>query len=265
MAARKAPDATSRDDDAVNVGILTACEGGFGLFSDASLAGAELPLLDRGATLAGSKPADGVTNATVAGKDLRLFIGCGDDSAEKALSEARRLVEQVGVDVLIGSTQISESFAVKEYALQHPDVTFLDGTTSGQAVTLHYPAPNFFRFSTDGAQWMAGLGSYAYNELGWRNAVTVADDDGFAYTQVAGFVAEFCALGGEVTRRIWAPLGTRDYTRYVREVPHTGVDGFLLAGYQPMTAAFVDGSPSSAAISPAESSRAFSRQGIPLS
>ena len=29
-------------------------------------------------------------------------------------------------------------------------------------------APNFFRFGGDGAQWMAGLGTYAYKTLGWK-------------------------------------------------------------------------------------------------
>ena len=39
-----------------------------------------------------------------------------------------------------------------------PDVTFVNGTSAAQDTTLRDPAPNFFRFSTDGAQWMAGLG-----------------------------------------------------------------------------------------------------------
>jgi branched-chain amino acid transport system substrate-binding protein len=233
-------DVAPRATDTVRIGLLAACEGYYGIFADPSFAGAELPLLQRGARLRGVMPLDGVRNATVAGKDVQLAFGCGDDTAEKALSEARRLVEHVGVDILIGSTQNGESFAIKEFARKHPDVTFVDGTSAGQALTLRYPAPNFFRFLTDGAQWMAGLGAYAYNELGWRSVVTAADDDGFAYTQVAGFVAEFCALGGKVAKRIWAPPGTRDYTPYTRRVPARGIDGFLLAGAVPMTAAFVD-------------------------
>jgi YVTN family beta-propeller protein len=237
------PDAPPRADDAVRIGLLTACEGFYGLFADPSLAGAELPLLQRGARLAGPRPADGVQGATVAGKDVQLSFGCGDDTAEKALSEARRLVERAGVDVLIGPTQIGEAFAIKEYARKHPDVTFLDGTASGQALALHRPAANFFRFSTDGAQWMAGLGAFAYNELGWRNAVTVADDEGFTYTQVAGFVAEFCSLGGKVAKRVWVPIGTQDYAPYVAQVPARGVDGFLLASSPATTLAFADGVP----------------------
>ena len=50
-------------------------------------------------------------------------------------------------------------------------------------------AANFFRFSTDGAQWMAGLGDYAYKDKGYRTVVTVAEDYSFPYSQVQGFMA----------------------------------------------------------------------------
>ena len=65
--------------DTIRIGVLAACEGSFGNFAPAIFAGAELPLLERGAMLAGSKPIDGVERATVAGKSVELFFGCGDD------------------------------------------------------------------------------------------------------------------------------------------------------------------------------------------
>jgi branched-chain amino acid transport system substrate-binding protein len=85
---------------------------------------------------------------------------------------------------------------------------------------------------------MAGLGDYAYNTLKWRNIVTIADDYSFPYTQVAGFVAEFCALGGKVEKRIWPPLGTTDYSSYVAQIPSGGIDGFLMAVNGSGTVAF---------------------------
>ena len=188
----------------IKIGVLADCEGSFGFAGDPSYAGAELPLIARGARPRGSTPSSGISQAKVAGKNVQLVLGCGDDTAEKTLSEARRLIERDGAEVLIGPTQIAESFAIGDYARLRPQTTFVDGTASGQALTLHNPAPNFFRFSTDGAQWSAGLGWYAYRKLGWRRAVTVADDEGFEYTQVAGFVAEFCALGGTISERFWS-------------------------------------------------------------
>ena len=51
-------------------------------------------------------------------------------------------------------------------------------------------------FHSDGAQWAAGLGDYAYNKLGWKTAAVIGDDYSFPYTSLAGFIAEFCAVGG---------------------------------------------------------------------
>jgi branched-chain amino acid transport system substrate-binding protein len=89
-------------------------------------------------------------------------------------------------------------------------------------------APNFFRFNGDGAQWNAGLGDIAYNQLGWRNAAVVADDYSFGWTSAAGFIAEFCAAGGQVTKRIFPPLNTTDYSSFAQQMP-TDVDGTFVA------------------------------------
>jgi branched-chain amino acid transport system substrate-binding protein len=217
-----------RNAGEVRIGVMTVCEGAYALTSEPSVAGAELPLLERGASLLGPSSTDGVTNATVAGKSIRLFLGCGDQTGETALAEARRLVEQVGVDVLIGPNYIVEGLAIKGYVRSRPDVTFV-ATSPAQATTLHDPAPNLFRFLTDGAQLMAGLGAYAYHELGWRTAVTVADDQSFDYTQVAGFVAEFCALGGAV-EQVWVPSQQQTSARYYARLPQD-VDGYVAAGF----------------------------------
>lgn len=226
--------------DAIRIGVLAACEGSFGFAAPSAFAGAELALLKRGARLAGSKSTDGVEGAKVAGKDVVLFFGCGDDTGEKALSEARRLVEVVGVDVLIGPQFVGESFAVLDYARRHPAVTFVAGIVLGQAVTLEDPAPNFFRFTADAAQSMAGLGDYAYHELGWRTAVTIGEQRSVSYTQTAGFAAEFCALGGTIVEKIWVPLGARDLSPYTAQVPPSGVDGFLVTAFPPTIPAFIE-------------------------
>jgi branched-chain amino acid transport system substrate-binding protein len=115
----------------------------------------------------------------------------------------------------------------------------VNGSSAAQDTTLKVQSPNFFRFGTDGAQWMAGLGAYAYNTLGWRKVVTIADDYDFPYTQNAGFVAEFCSLGGEVVQRLWPALGEEDYSSFIAQIPDEGVDGFYLSVTGTGTLAFV--------------------------
>jgi branched-chain amino acid transport system substrate-binding protein len=103
-------------------------------------------------------------------------------------------------------------------------------------MTLRHPASNLFRFQPDGAQLAAGLGSYAYHDLGWRTAAVVADDYVLGWSTVAGFVAEFCALGGRIVSRIWTPASAPMPEAIAAEVP-VGVDGVALI---PGTGAVLD-------------------------
>jgi branched-chain amino acid transport system substrate-binding protein len=96
-----------------------------------------------------------------------------------------------------------------------------------------------FRFAGDAAQGAAGLGDYARSTLGWRRAAVVGEDTLTGTTSVAGFVAEFCGLGGVVTTRLWAPPGEQDFAAYVAELP-IDVDGYLVGLSGPSLVAFVD-------------------------
>lgn len=211
----------------IRIGVLTECTGALGAFRDYPPAGAELALIERGANAVGPSPMQGVTHAQVRGRPIALSLACTDGSATSALEAARRLVEQVGVSVLIGPLDADEEIALQEYAARRPRVAFVDGSASAQIL---HPARNFFNFHGDGAQWSAGEGSYAYNVLGWRRAVTVTDEhDAFEWAQTAGFDAEFCALGGSVVSRIGIPSGTQDFSGVVAQLPRRRFDGIFVA------------------------------------
>ena len=213
----------------IKVGFLSDCEGAFGSFFEPTASGFNQALIDKaGAEPAGEKPTDGITGAKVAGKKIEIVgYGCADDTADKAIEETRRLMEQEDADILVGPLSGDEGIAVANYAKEHPDKTFINGIAGAQDSTLKVQAPNFFRYHPDGAQWSAGLGDYAYNELGWKTAAIIGDDYSFPYTSLAGFVAEYCAIGGEITERIWAPLGEKDYSSYISQIPDD-VDGLYV-------------------------------------
>jgi branched-chain amino acid transport system substrate-binding protein len=172
-----------------------------------------------------------MTGAKIGGKDLQIVgFGCSDSTANKAIEETRRLVEQLGADIMIGPLSGDEGIAVANYAkTSQPNKTFLNGISGAQDATLKVQAPNFFRFNPDGAQWSSGLGDYAYSKLGWRTAAVIGDDYAFPYTSLAGFIAEFCAIGGSVpnANRIWPPLGTTDYSSFIAQLPKN-VDGLFV-------------------------------------
>ncbi|MCC6222116.1 MAG: ABC transporter substrate-binding protein [Thermoleophilia bacterium] len=243
-------EAPTEEGTPIKLGILSDCEGAFGAFYEVDLGGAALPMIARGATPAGSKPSDGLENLPAPGGHPIEIVGygCADDTPEKAIEETRRLIEQLGAEIMIGPLSGDEGIAVANYAKEHPEVTILNGTSGAQDTTLKVQAPNFFRFNSDGAQWNAGLGDYAYNVLGWKNAATIADDYSFAWTSAAGFIAEFCAVGGQIPNehRIWAPLNETDYSSYAAQLAEIWdeVDGVFLgvggAGAIPLLKAMED-------------------------
>jgi branched-chain amino acid transport system substrate-binding protein len=224
--------------EAIKIGIFSNNEGGFAPFEGQTWGGAMLPLINRGATAVSGDPTEGVTGAVIAGHPIEIVYGGSDSTPDKAVEEARRLVEQEKVDILVGPLSGSEGIAVANYSKEQPGVTFVNGISGAQDTTLKVRSPNFFRFHNDGTQWTAGLGDYAYNELGWRNVVTIGDDYDFPYSQIAGFVAEFCSIGGKVTERLWPPLGEEDYSSYITQIPED-VDGFFMGVGGTGTVAFV--------------------------
>ena len=219
---------------AIKIGVLSDCAGPFGQLYDDTLAGVELPLIQRGGKPAGPTLTDGVDGVSIGGRPIRLVFGCADGTTASALVEARRLVDKIGVEVLIGPLRGEEGLALQDYARRRPGVTFVNGTSSAQQL---HPPSNYFSFESDGAQFQAGLGDYAYRALGWRTAVTVGDeaDPLFNWTQIAGFDAEFCSLGGAIVKRIWVPPATQDYSNAIGQIPRTGVDGFFVAASGPAT------------------------------
>ncbi len=212
--------AAATPSNAIKIGILSDCFGAFGAWYNSDIGGAQAYFIaHNGAKANGPVPTDGITGGTIAGHPIKIVgYGCSNDNADRALSEARRLVESDGAQVLIGPLSGDEGIAIANYSKTQPGKTFINGTSGAQDATLKVRSPNFYRFNGDGAQWNAGVGDYVYRKLGWRHAVVVMDDYGFGWTSAAGFIADFCADGGTVSR-IYPPLNTTDYSSYVAQIP----------------------------------------------
>ena len=149
---------------------MSECKGAFGSFDNQNMAGAVAALRQ----FAGAKPKNpnkpegrlhrAAPSATT--RSSSSASAAATTRSDLAIKETRRLMEQLDADVMIGPLSGDESIAVANYAKQHPDKTFVDGSAGAQDTTLKVQAPNFFRFNGDGAQWNAGLGDMAYNKLG---------------------------------------------------------------------------------------------------
>ena len=212
-------DETADTTESITIGAISTLDGPFAALGDFSMHGVKLALLEYGGQLDGSGTRDGVSGASVAGVAIELVIEGSDATPDVAVQATRKMVEQDGADIIIGPLSGDEGLALKDYVRDLPEVTLVNGTSASQDLTLRDPAPNVFRFGGDGAMWTYGVGTYAYEDLGYRTIATVAEDYSYPYDQVGAVLTEFCAAGGAVTERIWVPLGTQDYSSFVAQIP----------------------------------------------
>ena len=196
----------------VKIGLLATLEGPFAAGGADGMRGAELAVKQRG--------------GMVAGRKIEIIKASSDAKPDVAVNATRKLVEQDKVDIMVGPLSGGEGIAVKDYSKTQPQVTFINGGSGAQATTLVSPSANFFRFNTEGAQWMVGLGKAAMDK-GYKRVMVVAEDYAFPYSQVQGFMAEYCKLGGKVPVKAWVPLGGKDYSSVIATIPKD-VDALLV-------------------------------------
>ncbi len=196
----------------VKIGLLATLEGPFAAGGQDGMRGAELAVRERG--------------GVVAGRKIEIIKASSDAKPDVAVNATRKLVEQDKVDIMVGPLSGSEGIAVKDYSKTQPQVTFINGSSGAQATTLVNPSANFFRFNTDGAQWMVGLGEEALKK-GYRRMMVIAEDYAFPYSQVQGFMVGYCKAGGRVPVKAWVPIGAKDYSSVIAKIPKD-VDALLV-------------------------------------
>jgi len=152
--------------------------------------------------------AGGVTVETVFEDDT------GDPDV--ALTKARRLVEEEGVDMTAGPILANTAYAVADYVAGQGIPTF--HISGADDLTQRQHDPLVMRVGYTSSQSNFPAGQWAYDE-GHRNAVTICPDYGFGWESCGGFVQAFVDAGGTITEQIWHPLGTQDFGPYVSQVP----------------------------------------------
>ena len=202
------------DADSLKVGVLVPLEGAFEPLGKDALRGYELALSEH-------EEGDGE-------RPFEAFVESTDGTPESVIAKARMLVDR-GASILIGPLAGIEGIAMREFAKSAPEVTFINGASAAQDATLRVPADNFFRFNPDSMQWIAGLGRYAYEEKDIRTVVSIAEDYSLPYTQLLGFMLDYCALGGQVLARHWVSTGAGDAARIAETVVGTEADALFLA------------------------------------
>jgi branched-chain amino acid transport system substrate-binding protein len=197
----------------IRIGVLVALEGAFAAGGTDGVRNVELALRQ--------------VNNRIAGKQVEIVVAPTDTRPDTAVRQARKLIEQDRVDIIVGPLSGSEGIAIRDYAKTVPNNVIINGISGALETTWVDPAPNFYRFNLDGAQWGFGLGSYAVRTKGYKRIATIGADYSFGYTNFMGFAIDYCRAGGEIVQRFWQPLGQSDFGAIIAQLPDN-VDAIYL-------------------------------------
>jgi branched-chain amino acid transport system substrate-binding protein len=191
------------DKGAIRIGLLTPVTGPFAATGAEVNGGFEYYLATHGGRLGGFR-------AELKGADEGNSIGT-------ALADTRDLIEQAGVDAIVGVVNSGVAYGLSPYlAARHEPmilaVAGADELTQGQA------SPNVFRVADTNSQDSMPLGDYACRRSGARSVAMIGMDYAFGWEKAGGFARAFTDAGCRIVQEVYVPPDTSDWTPYVRSL-----------------------------------------------
>lgn len=154
----------------------------------------------------------------LAGRPVELIIADSQGNPQAALTQARKLVEQDKVDVVIGPLSAAEGNALVKY-IDGQKVPALYPIVSSDDLTQRQIPQFIVRTGWTSSQTTMPFGEYAYNKLGYRKVATLSYDFSFGWESVAGFVQTFQEAGGKISKQLWPPLNETNFQPYLSQIP----------------------------------------------
>ncbi|MPZ71080.1 MAG: ABC transporter substrate-binding protein, partial [Actinobacteria bacterium] len=165
----------------------------------------------------------------VAGRTIETIHEDNAGEPTNTLTKARKLVEQDGASVIVGTLLANTALALAEYVDPLDDVIGLNPAGSADDLSQRGIVDNYVR----AGGWQSSspthvAGNWAYDQ-GYRRIITLCQDYAFGHENCGGFINTFTDRGGEVVQQLWAPLGTPDYSSYLSDIdPQSADAAFVL-------------------------------------
>lgn len=227
LAALFAFGATAQDAAPLKIGLLTDQSGALAVYGIELEMGFKLGLL----YAAGIDPAEyesldaALADLTLAGRPVEIVVRDNASNADTGSQQARELIEQEGVELLVGSPSSGVTLGLQQVALDYDTILFAAPGASPNITGANFNL-NTFRVCRNTAQDSLALASFA-TELGSKWIILAADYD-FGRASAAAYEATLAAYGVEfVSEVIYAPLETTDFTAYLQQVKDSGAEVLL--------------------------------------
>lgn len=164
-------------------------------------------------------------DSTLGGRPVELTVEDTQSTPDTGTQVAKRLVQQVGVDIVVGPLLGNVGLAVGDY-MSTTDKTLFYPIPSSDTFLRDLPE-NMFVSGGTAAQDAHPMGTYALDQ-GYQRVLTLCQDYAFGHELCGGFVNTFTDGGGEIVDQQWAPLGTADYGPFIADISSQQYDAIYL-------------------------------------
>lgn len=206
------PATQARQDDTLRIGVLTDQSGALALYGFEQTQGFELGL-------------DFATEGTleVAGRPIEILVRDNASDIEQARNDARELVEQEGVEILVGTVSSTVTLGLIESAEQY-DIILMAGPSATPAITGENFNENTFRVCRNSFQDANAVAAYGIETFG-PNYIQLAPDNAFGTGSALAFDIAVAAFeGNPVQDTILVADDTADFTNALTEMQESGAD-----------------------------------------
>jgi branched-chain amino acid transport system substrate-binding protein len=155
---------------------------------------------------------------TLGGLPVEVIFEDTETDAELVVTKTRKLIDEDQVHIISGPMLAFEGLAMLD-SVNEAGIPWVGqtGVASDDYTRLGTPTLTAAAKHTASQETMP-LGTYAYEDLGYRNIATLGQDYAWGWQTVGGFQYAFEAAGGDVVQKLWAPIGTTDFAPFVNQI-----------------------------------------------
>ena len=188
----------------LKIGVLLPISGPFSALGQYTREGLELYLKEHGNKMGG--------------RPVELVFGDDTNVPQVGLTQLRRLIEQEHAEIIFGPVAANVGVAVVSL-VEQLRVPMIWPIVSDDEMTQRYRSEYVLRTGWTSSLTTHVLGDYAYKTLKYRKVATIGYDFNFGWQSIEGFVDVFQQDGGKVTKQIWTPIVTTDFSPYLSALP----------------------------------------------
>lgn len=195
---------SSKKDEPIKIGVLASQTGALEVYGKQTIQGFELGL---------DYATDG--KREVEGRKIEFIVEDTETKSDVAVKKATKLLEEDGVDFLVGSSSSSDTLAVLPLAEEYEKVMVVEPAVADSITGKNWNR-YIFRTGRNSSQ-DAVAGAAAIAKKGVKIA-TFAQDNAYGREGIAAFKAAAKKLGADIVNEQYADATATDFTANIQNV-----------------------------------------------